>query len=258
MAYSICKIKNISGEVKQLHEKEFDIDEIFTITDDKRHSWAYNDDVIKALSDEYFEIHNSIEAISGLAEQLRWLQNSIPVDVEVTDRVEARTVNCKLGRKLHNRYITFTTSDQDNYDNTNWKDEDFGDLTYIMKDVNGDTTTVEADCKETWLDWEPSFDYEIFGGGIFVPAELDGSNDDAWEVHVVAVPDIPTAYGGSIDFIANPRIKWVKGTWLTVCSANNPAELLYDATYHTNKIRFVVKHPVGAQTEFQLNLGLYK
>lgn len=173
-------------------------------------------------------------------------------------RIEARTVNCVSGRRLHDRFITIQTATQDSYDNTDWQENDYGDLTYIMKDVNGATTTVNANAKETWIDFEPEYDYEIAGGAVFVPDTLDGNDDNAWEIHVVGVPDLPAAYGGNVHLIANPRVKWVKGSWLATCSVNNPANLNYDATYHTNKIRFVFKHPVGAATEFQLRLNIYK
>jgi len=174
------------------------------------------------------------------------------------EAIKTRISNCKIGRKLHDRYITFTTSSQDSYDNTDYKEDDYGDVTYIMKDVDGNTTTDESLCKETWIDWEPSFDYETTGGAIFIPDSLSGNDDNAWEIHVVCAPDVPEANGGCIQFIANPRIKWVKGSWLRVDASLNPAEVLCDPTYHSHKIRFIVKHPVSASTEFQINLRLYK
>ena len=82
--------------------------------------------------------------------------------------------------------------------------------------------------------------------------------DDAWEIHVIGVPDLPSSVGGSVDFIANPRIKWIRDKHLDIDASLNPAELKYNATYHTNKIRFILKHPVGVQTEFQINLKVFK
>jgi len=171
---------------------------------------------------------------------------------------QVRITTCQYPRKMHDRYITFTTSDQDNYDNTDWQEQDYGDVTYIMKDVNGNTTTNNSLAKETWIDWEPTFDYEILGGTFFVPNTLSGDNDDAWEIHVIGAPDLSAQYGGSLHLIANPRIKWLKGQNFGIDSSMNPAMLNYDATYHTNKIRAIIKHPVGAQTEFQLNLKVFK
>ena len=250
----------------------------------------------------------------------------------VPEAPRTRITTNKLGRKMHMRYVTFTTSSQDNYDNTDWADQDFGDVTYTMKNASGETTQDEILCKETWLDWEPSYDYEIAGGGMYVPGSLASRNfniselcqsggsatgtasghnlkvksvivisgsdqenyngtktimavpdsdhfvfninsetvspatgifsavegDDAWEAHVVAVPDLPPAYGGQLAFLANPRIKWIKNEFMEIDSAINPAELAYSAVYHSNKIRIIVKHPVGAKTEFQFRLKIYK
>jgi hypothetical protein len=172
-----------------------------------------------------------------------------------------RLTTCKIGRALHDRYISFTTSHQNNYDNTDYKDVDFGDVTYYMKrkDAPGvwTTTTDYLECDETWIDWEPLYTYEIMGGHLDVPDELIG-DPNLWECHIVAVPDVPAAYGGCITLIANPRLKWKRNKTVDVDANLNPKEMRYDATYHTGKIRTIIKHPRSARIEFQLNLKLFK
>jgi len=171
-----------------------------------------------------------------------------------------RPTVCKSGRKMHNRYISFTTSIQDSFDNTDYLDVTYGDVVYKMiKIVEGvrSVTTDPAECKETWLDFEPSWDYEIGGGNFSIPPTLSGDSDDSWEIHVVAVPDLSKALGGSIEFVANPRLKWLKGRELEM-NASQATELKYSATYHSNKLRFIVKHPVGVCSQFQVALTLYK
>lgn len=244
-----------------------------------------------------------------------------------------RITTNQLGRRMHSRFITFETSDQDNYDNTDWKDNPYNDVTYTMVDPEGNITLDPKLCKETYIDWMPSYDYELSGGTLFIPKELDyrvisiesisisggiatantlenhylrknsmitisgvdqdnynglkkvlatptptsftfkvedidvdatGTSiqalegDDSWEIHAVGVPDIPEIYGGNVHFIANPRIKWVKGEKLFIDAGLNPAELSYTPGMPTNKIRFVVKHPIGARSEFQINLVVYR
>lgn len=330
MAYSVCKIKNISGEIKQLHEKEFAIDEIFTIADEKRQGWANNDDVLKAIAEGIFEIHDEVSVISGIAEQIKWLQLHFPKEVQpisdltcewaciknfynsntpactmhyfekpdryyiwieyreqkfylpnlmkntsdctdfetnfkskcnIHEATKVRITTCKVGRKLHDRYISFTTADQNCFDNTDFNNDSYGDITYKMyKWVNDErvltTNNLEAD--ETWIEFEPAWDYEISRGAIDIPSTLAGLNDNAWEIHVIAVPDIAKQYGGTIELIANPRLKFRKGKTVQTDSSMHPAEMLYNATYHTNKIRFIIMHPQAAQSEFQINLKLYK
>lgn len=175
-----------------------------------------------------------------------------------------RITTCKINKKLHDRYISFQTAHgehEGHMDNTDWEDKDYGDAVYKMIAIDGSgvrsVTTVEAECKETWIEVEPLFDYEVCGGAIDVPSTLTG-DENAWEVHVVAVPDVPAIYGGTIHFIANPRVKFKKGTGLSIDAQMNPSELKYSATNHTNKLRIIIKHPLAAVGEFQINLKLFK
>ena len=197
--------------------------------------------------------------VKGTAECTQF-EASYKSKCNIAEWPRVRTTTCKSGRKMHNRFVTFKTACSDpewQFDNTDENNNDFNDLTYIMKDASGHTTTDFTICKETWLDWMPSWDYELSGGSFFVPSTLPGNLDD-WEVHVIAVPDIPAQYGGYIRFISNPRIKWLLNGSLEIVSDNNPSELKYSATYKTNKIRFIVKHTMGQSSEFQFSLRLFK
>jgi hypothetical protein len=163
-----------------------------------------------------------------------------------------------IGRRMHARYITFCTANLNSYDNTDWKNRDFGDLTYSMMDSNGNMTTDNSQAIETWIDWEPVFDFEVSGGWIYIPTDLPGTDLDLWEAHVLGVPDVPAALGGEIPFISNPRLKWIRGQVMQIDASLNPAEMKYHPTLHTNKIRFIIKHPQGVQCEMQLNIKVFK
>lgn len=172
------------------------------------------------------------------------------------DRV--RITTCKLGRRLNDRSITYTTSLPGSMDNTDWAGVDFGDATYYMRDVNGAATADPSLCCMTWMEFYPTYDYEISGGGISLPLSLSGSNDDLWEIHVVGAPDIPAIYGGSVSFVANNRIKWVKGDNIRIDASLNPADLNGAVSPYARKLRFILLHPPGAQSEFQINIKLYR
>lgn len=172
------------------------------------------------------------------------------------DRV--RITTCRMGRKLSSRYISFTTASPGSIDNTNAQGVDFGDVTYSMRKADGTVTETIAEAEQTWVDFQPSFNFEIAGGIIFMPLALAGGNDDAWEMHVIGAPDIPANLGGSIPFIANNRIKWIKGSRLDLDANLNPAEVSGDVTALARKMRFVFLHPAGAQSEFQINVRIYK
>lgn len=70
-------LKNISGQIYQLHIHEFQIDEKIEVD----HSW-YVDAVIEAVSSNDFEVHNNDGLIVGLTKQLDYLKGSL-VDVSI-------------------------------------------------------------------------------------------------------------------------------------------------------------------------------
>jgi hypothetical protein len=169
---------------------------------------------------------------------------------------EVRLRTCRYGRKQHCRFVSVVTASQDNFDNTDYLDVDYGDVTYTMIDASRNVTVVNSEAKETWIDWMPQYSYEVRGGSVYIPTELSGDLN-AWEIHVVGAPDIPKEYGGCLNFLANPKIKWNRGAKVECNSELDPAEVTYIPGMPANKIRFIFKHPVGAQIEFQIHLNLY-
>lgn len=176
----------------------------------------------------------------------------------VNEAQEVRITTNRFGRRLHRRFISFTTASQGTFCNHNHLLQDQGDVTYKMLDENMQPTTVNADAETTILDFEPPWCYEIASGAIHIPSTLAGNDDDYWEFHALGVPDVPESMGGCISFIQNPHLMWSKGNILSVDSTLNPANMRYSATYHTNKVRFIVHHPKGAQSPFQVVLGMFR
>lgn len=81
--FTICKIKNLTGEITTLHGHEFQVNEIYTISDALRISWSTSDDVVSAIVNEDFEIHSDSGAVSGSSNQLDWLKNYMPHVMEI-------------------------------------------------------------------------------------------------------------------------------------------------------------------------------
>ena len=175
----------------------------------------------------------------------------------IPEASKVRITNCKVGRKLHDRYVTFTTADDQNFDNTDENQQSYGDFTYWMRDVNGDPTTVNGDAVQTVMDFHPRWNYEISGGYLFIPAGLP-TPKSAWELHILGAPDIPAEYGGSLIFVANPRISFREGDFFFLDSSLNPAEVNGDVSALARKIRWILSHPQGAQAEFQLNMKVFR
>lgn len=78
MAYSLCKIKNVSGSSATLHGKDFTNNELYTIPDFYRVDWAMSDEVMSAITAGNFEVHDGTGIIGGLlstkAAQIAYLQ----------------------------------------------------------------------------------------------------------------------------------------------------------------------------------------
>jgi hypothetical protein len=175
----------------------------------------------------------------------------------IPQAIETRLSTCRYGRKLHSRFISFHTATTNGYNNDNYLDVDHADAVYVMVDASRNVTTDPSLCKETWIDWEPLYSYEVAGGSIYIPTTLPG-DQDAWALHVIGAPDYPAAYGGSVEFIANPRLKWRTGGWIEEDESLNPVNVDYVPTYHFTKMRWIIKHPVGAQAEFQIHLRIFR
>lgn len=76
--YTICKIKNLTGNVLTLRGHEFSVDETYTIQESVRKSWAGSDEVITAVTSGDFQIHGEEGAIEGISNQIDWLKSYLP------------------------------------------------------------------------------------------------------------------------------------------------------------------------------------
>jgi len=184
-------------------------------------------------------------------------ETNYKANCNVPEAAEVRIRTCAYGRKQHSRYISFTTASQNTYTNNNALGVDWGDVTYIMLDATNAITTTNANAVQTWIDWMPNYSYEVRGGQVFVPTTLTG-DVDAWELHVIGAPDIPSSYGGNVPFVSNPHLKWCLGGVVDEDCSLDPATVTYYPGMPANKIRFIIKHPAGEQVGFQIRLQIFK
>lgn len=110
-----------------------------------------------------------------------------------------------------------------------------------------------ASIVKTVIDFEPPYDYEIIGGDIRTLTSI-ASDMRLW---LIAAPDIaaPTGskeMGGGINlkYLAPGNVWSVDGRVTKFAS--------YNATYHTNKIRLILKYPAGTNENLQVIVQLYK
>ena len=172
-------------------------------------------------------------------------------------RLNVRMTAANTGRNFRLRAVSLYTADSTKMVNKDPNGNNHGDMTYKLYDSTGTITADPALACRTTVDFEPPYTYDIIGGFIDIPQELRGGDTDQWFVSVIAVPDVPAQYGGSIDFVSKVNLECVSTSRVTsdgrACST-----LKYDPVYHTNKIRFIFDHPAGASKRFQVYLELFK
>lgn len=174
-----------------------------------------------------------------------------PLLIKDSDGAEmTRLKMFKSGVAVRFHFFSFKTSDLDSLKHRKADGStSFGYCTYKLYDSNGNEITdaqYEANAVKTVIDWEPpSIDYEIVGGK-FYQAAAPGS--DVY-VHVVGVPDVPEAYGGSISFASDANLKLMGPGLAFETDGRVPKAMRYDGTNHTSKLRIIFYHSAGVQHE---------
>lgn len=81
--FTVCRIQNVTNEVRQLYAFEFQPDQIYTIPDSEREGWASDDNVMLAITSEEFIILDATASIIGISEQLDYLKGLNRMDVAI-------------------------------------------------------------------------------------------------------------------------------------------------------------------------------
>jgi hypothetical protein len=134
-------------------------------------------------------------------------------------------------------------------------------ITLKFYDSNGTEITTEglAEVNETTIirsivDFEPPYDYEVIGGTLRIGSDI-AFDCRLW---IIAVPDIPAASGGSKEMAGGLNLKFLAPQQLFSVDGRVSKALIYDATYHTNKLRFIFEHQAGSKTDIHINIELFR
>lgn len=101
---------------------------------------------------------------------------------------------------------------------------------------------------KTIITIEPTWDYYLISGQI-------SNTTNLVKCDAIGVPDVPFESGGTKHFAQNLNLK--KFTQLQT-DGKAPKLLSYNATYHTNKFKFVFYHEVGVAEDISVILELYR
>lgn len=126
----------------------------------------------------------------------------------------------------------------------------------IFNTNNEEITTSEqlSTCVKTVVDFTPPFDYEVIGGTL----RIFDSVDSDIRISIVAVPDIPYAYGGSREMTANLNLRYLSPGNVLQVDGRVSKFLQYHPTLHTNRLRFIFKHDAGITEKVMIVIETYK
>lgn len=165
----------------------------------------------------------------------------------------------KTGWHFQLHGIEFITSKLNSLFNEDVDGNDLG-FTSIKYYDNTDTelvagTQLELDnnCVKTVVDWEVSQDIEVIGG-LLEQSTTPSTDVRMW---VIAIPDLTVEQGGSIPFAQGGINLRYMANAIDI-DGKTPKLLPYDATYHTNKFRMIVKHDVGIQCPVHMLFKLFR
>ena len=120
--------------------------------------------------------------------------------------------------------------------------------------IAGTQAELDSSCVVTQLDYEPTVDFVLVGGGI---THMTVPTNDL-RLYVVGVPDLSAAYGGSKEFIVGLNLKFHEPKFVWDIDGRTGKKLTYDATYHTNKMRLICKHSLAENIRIKIHYETYK
>lgn len=256
MAY-VIKVKNNSGSTKIWCGKEFTDQEEYTIPyDSNRGKWTQNSGLITAIGNSEAQIGNGSSYFTNANDAINWLKGEFPVDADQSMII--RTKAAKAGWVYHMHAMQVETGILDSLVEEDADGNSLGYSNIKFYDSNGIELTTQvnitASCVKTVVDFEPPFDYEIIGGKVQTLA-TPGSSIRLW---VRAVPDLTYAQGGSRDMVENIDLQYISNDGEVNADGRASKYMAYNTTYHTNKLRVILKHGIAVTQKIQIIYEMYK
>jgi hypothetical protein len=130
-------------------------------------------------------------------------------------------------------------------------------ITVTCKDASGVIVTdssLSSTIVQTYVDFEPPYDYEVIGGELRQSLTLI---DDVI-FFILAAPDIPAAAGGSKVMAEGLNIKFLAPGNMFSVDGRVSKLLTHNSVYHTSKLRFVFWHRAGLQEQIMITVEHYR
>lgn len=168
-----------------------------------------------------------------------------------------RVKQCPTGWTYQMRSFEMKTATLASLFNQDYLGNSLYDISIKFYDVSGTLITdpaLQNTSVKMVADFEPTSDYYLIGGQLKVLSQPVAD----MRVSVVAVPDLTYAQGGSRVMVQNVNMRYVTPGDRVNADGRAAKFLQYNASYHTNKLRFNVVHSAGEQISFGVFLESYK
>jgi len=216
-------------------------------------NWVY--DIPKFLSDGTTPTSDAADFVATLQSACNGKISIAQLDPD--GALQTRLKVAPTGWNFNYRMVELQLSTHGSLTNNDVTGADVGDAVMKLYDASGTLLTgsgVEATAVKTVIDLEPPYNICVVGGSI----RMDAKPTQDVYVNVIAVPDVPYAYGGSKVFVQNVNLSYIDGAIGLNADGRAAKQLTYSSSYHTNKFRFQFTHPAGYQFWCGILMEIYR
>ena len=230
----------------------------YTIQSSELLAWQNSDALLADITSLKAQVNNGTADVSGVSNQINFLKDIDTTPRDTDGAPISRPKAAQVGWTYHLTAPEFATSTVSSLYHKSVTGSDLNECVikyYDASDVELTTQgSCDTDCVKTVFHFEPTWNYEIIGGTLKTVSVVT-ENVRCW---VIAVPDVAAAYGGSKVMVQGVNLKFIDPNNGIEADGRVTKFMTYNATYHTNKIQLIVKHPAGHKEDLMMAFELYK
>lgn len=255
----MIKVKNNKLEADVWAGQQIEPGVYYTLEDAEVTKWQTSDKVVQDITSGDLIVNDGENDILTPAAAIHHLN-----DIDITSKdsegsLIVRSKQAPTGWHYQAHSIEFASSKLNSDFCFDENMQSYGFTSIKLFDVNGveitDQPTADANCVETHLDWEPTYDYEILSGKLYFK---DTTLNEPVRIWVIGAPDIPKASGGTKVFANGLNLDYLDAFQPIETDGRVSKFMKYDPVYHTNKFRFIVRHNPGKKIDLMFVLELFK
>ena len=230
-------------------------DTYYQIPEQNKLSWSNDDDVLSDIVAGNLIVSSTNASgghIAGSASAINYLKEYDPNPIDSDNAKLSRLKITKTGWGFQCNTVEFTTSKLSSVYHKKADGTDWGYCTIKFYDDEDteltDQNDIDSDCVKTIMQWKPTVDIEVIGGGIF-QTSAPTSATRAWFYHPVSGHEFCT---GGID------LQCVGTTVPFGIDGRAPKLLPYVAGQDYGTLKMIVRHSAGYEHKVTLKLEIFR